>query len=107
LGRGVKITTDNRGNSIKTPAADKTPVENVPAFSSYLSFWNKEYKDLKVSRPCDDICSHCFKFFYNKHKYSKTAFVVGVVDDTVLSTDKTDSTPTPVEVVSTDNDTTL
>jgi hypothetical protein len=61
LGRGVKIRTDKRGNTIKTPADDRTHVDNVPAFSSYLSFWNTEYKDLKVSVPAEhDICgAHC------------------------------------------------
>jgi hypothetical protein len=61
LGRGVKISTDKRGNTIKTPADDRTHVDNVPAFSSYLSFWNTEYKDLKVSVPAEqDICdAHC------------------------------------------------
>lgn len=105
LERGVKITTDNRGCTIETPADDKTDVQNIPSFSAYLSFWNREYDDLKVSRPAEDICAHCFKF-YNKHKYSKTAFN-GVVDDSTLVIDNAGAADAvdKAAVVSIDDDT--
>jgi hypothetical protein len=49
----------------------------------YLSFWNKQYPDLLVSKLAADICSHCYKF-YNRHKFSKGG----------LSDDKSDEVTT-------------
>jgi hypothetical protein len=46
------------------------PKWTLPSWKVYLSFWNKHYPDLLVSKPAADICSHCYKL-YNRHKFSK------------------------------------
>ena len=37
-------------------------------FSAYYNMWKREYPKLKVSRPAEDICNHCF-VFANRHRY--------------------------------------
>jgi hypothetical protein len=43
--------------------------KECPAWTMYWRFWKKNYPELKVNRPSDDICSLCYKFF-NCHKFS-------------------------------------
>ena len=38
------------------------------SFSAYYNKWKREYHRLKVSRPAEDICNHCF-VFANRHRY--------------------------------------
>ena len=39
------------------------------AWPSYHSFWKKNYSELKVRNPSEDICTFCFKFS-NRHKFT-------------------------------------
>ncbi len=38
------------------------------SFLAYYNKWKREYPRLKVSRPTEDICNHCF-VFANHHRY--------------------------------------
>jgi hypothetical protein len=42
----------------------------IPSWKAYRNFWNKEYPDLRVSRPTEDICSLCYQF-QNSFRYRK------------------------------------
>jgi hypothetical protein len=33
------------------------------SWGAYLNVWNKKYPNLKVSRPAEDICGYCYKFY--------------------------------------------
>jgi hypothetical protein len=68
--RGVEILTNNKGTIQKRPAAGGGGMQDVPSWSTYLSFWNKHYPNLKVSRPAEDICPYCY-VFHNLHKYKQ------------------------------------
>jgi len=37
-------------------------------FTTYCRYWKKNYPQLKVSRPAEDICQYCF-VFANRHRY--------------------------------------
>jgi hypothetical protein len=43
------------------------PSEYV-TFPTYFNMWKRDYKDLKVSRPVEDICKECY-VFANHHRY--------------------------------------
>jgi len=38
------------------------------SFATYCRFWKKNYPQLKVSHPVEDICQYCF-VFANRHRY--------------------------------------
>jgi hypothetical protein len=67
--RGVKVTSNNKGNMVIEPTEDSLP---IPSWGSYLSFWSKEYSSLRVSNPTEDICSYCYQF-QNSFRYQKRA----------------------------------
>jgi hypothetical protein len=56
--RGIKITTNSKGRITKIPV-DPENVRDVPAWSTYQSFWRDRYSTLKVREPTEDICSYC------------------------------------------------
>lgn len=38
------------------------------SFTTYCRVWKKDYPQLKVSKPIEDICQYCF-VFANRHRY--------------------------------------
>lgn len=79
--RGWKISTNNKGTETKT-AIENTQQQDIPSWFAYRSYWNTNYPCLKVSRPAEDLCSWCYKF-YNRHK-----FRLNSSDTTLSSTDE-------------------
>jgi hypothetical protein len=72
--RGVMVTANNKG----TLSVERQPAAlPIPSWTSYRSFWNKEYPDLRVSRPTEDICSYCYQF-QNTFRCKKRATEGGV-----------------------------
>jgi hypothetical protein len=68
LSRGVRVTANNKGLMLKENVGDTSLP--VPSWGSYHSFWKREYPNLRVSRPVEDICSYCYTF-QNKFRYKK------------------------------------
>ena len=49
------------------PNKEMDPSEYV-TFPTYFNMWKRDYKDLKVSRPVEDICKDCY-VFANRHRH--------------------------------------
>jgi hypothetical protein len=112
--RGVKVVSNSRGARIMSriePEEEEEDAGNnssnsssdddeffdagndhpkVPSWGAYLSFWNKEYPNLKVSRPAEDICGYCYKFYNCFRFIRRTRGRGGVV---VGATNRNDSSP--------------
>jgi hypothetical protein len=69
LSRGVKVSSNNRGN-ILTEEIEGVPRLPIPSWGAYRTFWAKEYPNLRVSRPAEDICSYCY-VFHNRFRYKQ------------------------------------
>ena len=57
---GFVITAEEEGKEVD-------PSEFV-TFPTYFNMWKRDYKDLKVSRPVEDICKDCY-VFANRHRH--------------------------------------
>ncbi len=44
------------------------PGEYVVSFPTYYNMWKRDFKNLKVSRPAEDICKDCY-VFANRHRH--------------------------------------
>ncbi len=41
---------------------------SIVPFPTYFTLWKRDFPDLKVSRPVEDICKDCYAFA-NRHRY--------------------------------------
>jgi hypothetical protein len=57
---GFVVTADDEGQEVD-PGAYVT-------FPTYLNLWKRDFKNLKVSRPAEDICKDCY-VFANRHRH--------------------------------------
>ncbi len=76
-------------------------VEGKPSDHGYVSYlayynkWKREYPQLKVSRPAEDICNHCF-VFANRHRYLANHSTTETATVTTATTaTMTEATTTP------------
>ena len=89
---GFKIRCNPKGGIIVVDGMEmeegdkkKKPRElGYVSFSMYFNNWKKNFSQLKVSRPAEDICQYCF-VFSNRHRYfadhtAREALTCGVVD---------------------------
>jgi hypothetical protein len=67
--RGARVTSNNKGSFI-VEDIEGVPRLPIPSWTSYRSFWAKEYPNLRVSRPVEDICSSCY-IFHHKFRYKQ------------------------------------
>jgi hypothetical protein len=83
--RGVKVSANNKGNlNVERPPIDdageggeSSSSLSIPSWGAYQAFWKKEYPNLRVSRPVEDICSYCYTF-QNSFRYKKRSEEEGV-----------------------------
>jgi hypothetical protein len=66
---GYDVRTTATGGLVVTAEAGKEadPGEYV-SFPTYYSMWKRDFKNLKVSRPAEDICKDCY-VFANRHRH--------------------------------------
>ena len=66
---GYDVRTTATGGLVVTAEAGKEadPGEYV-SFPTYYNMWKRDYKNLKVSRPAEDICKDCY-VFANRHRH--------------------------------------
>ena len=57
---GYVVTAEDEGMEVD-PGAYVT-------FPTYLNLWKRDFKNLKVSRPAEDICKDCY-MFANRHRH--------------------------------------
>jgi hypothetical protein len=57
---GFVVTAEDKGKEVD-------PGEYV-TFPTYLNLWKRDFKNLKVSRPAEDICKDCY-VFANRHRH--------------------------------------
>ncbi len=50
------------------------------SWTKYYNNWKKNFPQLKVSRPAEDICQYCF-VFANRHRYFANHMPSGTIDD--------------------------
>ena len=66
---GYKIRCKPDGAFIVDGIVDgKSSDHGYISYLAYYMKWKREYPQLKVSRPAEDICNHCF-VFANRHMY--------------------------------------
>jgi hypothetical protein len=67
---GYNIQTTALGGFIVTSDEEGKEVDpsDFVTFPTYFNMWKKDYKDLKVSRPVEDICKDCY-VFANRHRH--------------------------------------
>ena len=66
---GYNVACRPNGGVIVTGIDGKAINRNeFVSFSTYCRKWKKEYPQLKVSKPVEDICQYCF-VFANRHRY--------------------------------------
>ena len=77
IGWKIKFNSNQGGVASKTAVDDHESSaqreyykEDVPSWTAYRTFWEKEYGQLKVSKPSEDICGYCFKF-HNSYKFKQ------------------------------------
>jgi hypothetical protein len=88
--RGVMVTANNKGTLSFERQPEALP---IPSWTSYRSFWNKEYPNLRVSRPTEDICSYCYQF-QNSFRCKKRGVSEDEVDGDEEEDDNDDDNPT-------------
>jgi hypothetical protein len=66
---GYDIRTTGTGGLVVTAEEGKeaNPGEYV-SFPTYYNMWKRDFKNLKVSRPAEDICKDCY-VFANRHRH--------------------------------------
>ena len=66
---GYKVTcTPNGSIVIEGEGGKEVKNDEFVSFASYFSKWKKDYPQLKVNKPAEDICAYCFTFA-NRHRY--------------------------------------
>jgi hypothetical protein len=66
---GYTVPTTEMGAFIVTGGDDKeVDAEEYCSFPTYFNLWKRDFLDLKVSRPVEDICKDCY-VFANHHRY--------------------------------------
>jgi len=68
LGYKIRCKPDGANNIVDGIVDGKPSDHSYVSFSAYYNKWKREYPQLKVSRPEEDICNHCF-VFANRHRY--------------------------------------
>ena len=68
LGYDIQMTA--LGGFVVTAKDDGKEVDpsEYVTFPTYFNMWKRDYKDLKVSRPVEDICKDCY-VFANRHRH--------------------------------------
>jgi hypothetical protein len=94
---GFVVTAEDEGNEID-PGAYVT-------FPTYLNLWKRDFKNLKVSRPAEDICKDCY-VFANRHRHlaHHTTTSRRHDSDDVLRSDSGDSSADSGDSSDDDND---
>ena len=66
---GYDVRTTATGGLVVTAEEGKEadPGEYV-SFPTYFNMWKRDFKNLKVSRPAEDICKDCY-VFANRHRH--------------------------------------
>ena len=68
---GWAITWNSNGKRIsKTPVPNKPQVEPILAWSTFTRFWSTYYPKMRIQKPREDICGHCY-VFANSFKFQK------------------------------------
>ena len=66
---GFNVRCKHDGGVVIDGVDDGKPSDHgYVSYSTYYKKWKREYPQLKVSRPAEDICQYCF-VFANRHRY--------------------------------------
>jgi hypothetical protein len=67
---GYNVRTTAMGNFAVTADDEGKEVDpgDYVSFPTYFSLWKRDFNNLKVSRPADDICKDCY-VFANRHRH--------------------------------------
>ena len=57
---GYVVTAEDEGQEVDPGA--------YVSFPTYINLWKRDFKNLKVSRPAEDICKDCY-MFANRHRH--------------------------------------
>jgi hypothetical protein len=80
---GLVVTAEEEGKEVDSG--------EYVTFPTYLNLWKRDFKDLKVSRPAEDICKDCY-VFANRHMHLAHHTTTRRRDDNDVSSDSDDST---------------
>ena len=92
-------------------------VDGKPSYHGYISYlayynkWKREYPQLKVSRPAEDICNHCFIFanrrrYFAKHSTTETLATMVTTAATPNNDGDMTAAATMMEAIDNDGNTT-
>ncbi len=67
---GYNVRTTSTGNNVVTADDEDKEVDpgDYVSFPTYFSLWKRDFNNLKVSRPAEDICKDCY-VFANRHRH--------------------------------------
>ena len=68
LGYKIRCKPDGAKYIVDGIVDGKPSDHGYVSFLAYYNKWKREYPQLKVSRPAEDFCNHCF-IFANRHRY--------------------------------------
>ena len=86
---GLVVTADEEGKEVD-------PGEYV-SLPTYFNLWKRDFKNLKVSRPAEDICKDCY-VFANRHRHLANHSVRQRVGDDVSDSDDDSSDDNDADV---------
>lgn len=72
--RGVKVTSSNKGAITHMERDDRQWVDSgsapspCPSLPTFLSFWRREYANMRIRKPARDVCGLCYSFMINNKK---------------------------------------
>ena len=58
---GTSIKFDSKHRLVSTEAVPGMEMADIPAWSTFRKFWDKNYPKLKIQKPSKDICGECYK----------------------------------------------
>ena len=78
---GYKVTCKPNGAIVVEGEGGKEiDLNEFVSFACYYAKWKKDFPQLKVSRPVEDICQYCYTFA-NQHRYLSRQSGKEMVDD--------------------------
>jgi hypothetical protein len=70
LDNGWEVTFDNQSRQKTKTEQTVSTIDKAISWPSFCLFWQKNFPQLVVQRPAEDICDDCV-IFANRHKYLK------------------------------------
>lgn len=59
---GTTVKFDAKHRLVSAEGVSGTEKEDIPAWSTFLNFWKKNYPKLRIQKPAKDICGDCYKY---------------------------------------------